>query len=178
MVMRMLEKGGVPVMTDEIRKPNEDNPKGYYEFERVKQLPDGDDAWVEEAQGKVVKVISALLQHLPADYSYKVLFMRRHISEILASQRRMLVRRGEATDKVDDEEMARLFQEHLEKVYAWMAAQPNLGYIDVDYNAMLQDPMPQVLQIDAFLGLDLDRAAMAAVVDPDLYRQRHADDGA
>lgn len=172
MMMKMLEAGGLEILTDHIRTPNEDNPKGYYEFERVKKLPDGDVAWLPEAQGRVVKIISALLKHLPPTYPYKVLFMRRRMSEILASQRQMLVRRGEASDKVADDEMTRLFEKHLQDVFAWMAQQSNLTYLEIDYNAMLADPRPQVAQIQAFLGLALNTQAMLAVVDPELYRQR------
>ncbi len=172
MMMKMLEAGGLEILTDHLRTPNEDNPKGYYEFERVKKLPEGDVAWLPEAQGRVVKIISALLKHLPQTYPYKVLFMRRRMPEILASQQQMLARRGEASDKVSDEEMTRLFEKHLQEVFAWMAQQSNLTYLEIDYNAMLADPRPQVAQIQAFLGLDLDTQAMLAVVDPDLYRQR------
>jgi hypothetical protein len=172
MMMRMLERGGVAVVQDGIRTPNADNPKGYYEFERVKKMPEGDTAWLKDAQGKVVKVIAALLMHLPDDYTYKVLFMRRHMDEILASQKRMLVRRGEDPDAVDDAEMARLFEKHLAQVYAWMGRQPNLTYLDVDYNVMLSDPMPTLRKVNAFLGQDLPLDTMASVVDPELYRQR------
>jgi hypothetical protein len=163
-MMKMLEAGGLEIITDGIREANVDNPKGYYEFERVKQLPKGDTAWLDDAQGKVVKVISALLKHLPDDYTYKVLFMRREMDEILASQRRMLVRRGEPTDRVDDGEMSAMFEKHLRTVYAWLDAQANVTYLDVSYN--------DLLQVNDFLGADLDEEAMAAVIDPSLYRQR------
>ena len=172
MTMRMLEAAGLDILTDQIRTPNIDNPRGYYEFERVKKLPDGDVAWVRNAQGKVVKVIAALLKYLPPAYTYKVLFMRRHMDEILASQRQMLVRRGEDPEKVNDAEMARLFEKHVTEVHAWMDAQPHLSYIDVDYNTLLVDPRPQLAQVVAFLGCDLDIDRMAGVVDPALYRQR------
>lgn len=174
MTMRMLEAGGLDVMTDHIREANVDNPRGYYEFERVKKMPDGDTAWVEDAQGKVVKVISALLKHLPPEYTYKILFMRRAMAEILASQRQMLVRRGEDAGKVDDAQMAQLFQKHLSDVYRWLDAQSNVSYIDVNYNTMLAAPQPQVRQICDFLDRDLNVSAMLAVVDPALYRQRKA----
>ena len=95
MMMKMLEAGGIPPLTDEIRTADTDNPKGYYEFERVKKMDKGDTAWLENAQGKSVKVISALLKHLPSDYRYRVIFMRRDMSEILASQKKMLDHRGE-----------------------------------------------------------------------------------
>ena len=172
MVMRMLEAGGLEVVTDNIREANEDNPRGYYEFERVKKLPDGDTTWVKDARGKVVKVISALLKHLPSDHTYKILFMRRAMTEILASQQRMLVRRNEEPGKVDDVQMAQLFEKHLAEVYVWLDAQMNISYIDVDYNAMLADPQPQAQKIRRFLERDLDVSRMVAVVDPALYRQR------
>ncbi len=171
MVMKMLEAGGISPLTDHIRTADDDNPKGYYEFERAKKLKEGDVAWLPEAQGKVVKLIGALLVELPTNYEYRVLFMRRNIEEVLASQTKMLERRDEEK-KVDDETMAVLFQKHIKQVEDWMDKQSNLRYVDVNYNAMLEDPLPQVEQINRFLGGELDAAAMAAVVDPELYRQR------
>ncbi len=172
MMMRMLDLGGLEAMTDGVREPNADNPRGYYEFERVKKLPEGDTAWLEDAPGKVVKVIAALLQHLPDTYDYRVLMMRRKMDEILASQRRMLVRRGEDPDAVDDEEMSRLFEKHLAQVYDWMRRQDNVRFLDVDYNVMLSGPEAQLEEIRTFLGHPLDLQAMAGVVEPSLYRQR------
>ena len=171
MMMKMLEAGGLPVLTDNIRVANEDNPQGYYEFERVKKLPE-DTEWLDQAVGKVVKIITQLLIKLPDSHSYRVLMMRRSIPEILASQAKMLERRGEAGGEVDDAEMTALFEKHLVQVYAWMDKQPNVEYIDVSYNQALADPIPTVKKIRAFLGGDLDAVAMAQVVDPDLYRNR------
>jgi hypothetical protein len=172
MMMKMLEAGGLPVLTDHIRVPNDDNPKGYYEFERVKKLPDGDTAWLEGAAGKVVKIITQLLVHLPDTYRYRVLVMRRSIPEVLASQAKMLERRGETGGKVSDAQMTALFEKHLAQVYAWMDQQSNLEYISVSYNETLSDPIPTIERIQAFLGWDCDTAAMAQAVDPDLYRNR------
>ena len=177
MMMKMLDAGGIPVVIDGIRGADRDNPKGYYEFERVKQLDKGDTAWVADAQGKAVKVISALLQHLPADQEYRVIFMERNIDEVLASQRKMMQNRGEGDDvaggeDVPDAEMAALFARHVDQVQAWMAQQPNVRVLHIDYNALLTDPAPFVARVQEFLPFTLDTAAMTAVVDPDLYRNR------
>jgi len=171
MMMKMLEAGGVALVIDGVRTADEDNPKGYYEFERVKQLDKGDVEWVAEAQGKAVKVISALLEHLPPEYEYKVLFMNRKMPEVLASQRKMLERRGEKSE-ISDEKLAELLSKHVQQVKAWLARQPNFEMLDLDYNAMLVDPEPWVDQITAFLGGELNARAMAQVVDPNLYRNR------
>ena len=171
MTMTMLEAGGIPPLTDHIRTADSDNPKGYYEFERAKKLKEGDVAWLPDAEGKAVKVIGALLTSLPNNYEYRVLFMRRKIEEVLASQAKMLANRGEDS-KVDDATMADLFAKHVKQVKAWMDSQSNLQYIDVDYNAMLADPTPYIHKINEFLGGELDIEQMQAVVDPDLYRQR------
>lgn len=172
MMMKMLEAGGIPPLTDRLRTADDDNPKGYYEFERAKKLKDGDNAWLPDAQGKAVKVISALLTHLPPDYSYRVIFMVRAMPEILASQRKMLENRGEDPDKISDEEMTRLYEKHLSQVRSWMQNQPNLRYLDVNYNLLLQEPLPWVEQINQLLGNKLDIDPMMDVVDPSLYRQR------
>ena len=172
MMMKLLEAGGLLPVTDNIRTADEDNPKGYYEFERVKQLPKGDVAWLPDAQGKVVKVIAALLPHLPGGYEYRVIFMQRAMSEVLASQRQMLIRRGEDPNKIPDDVIAKLFEKHLRQVNEWVSQQPHVARLDVNYNEMLKNPQPFIVQINAFLGGQLDVQRMATVVDPSLHRQR------
>jgi hypothetical protein len=172
MMMKMLEAGGIPPLTDKIRTADEDNPKGYYEFERVKKMPEGDKTWVDEAGGKAVKVISALLEHLPPEHNYRVIFMRRAMPEVLASQKQMLVRSDKPTDKVSDEKLAEMYVKHLAKVEAWLRAQTNVSVLYVDYNAMLADPRVHIGQVGRFLGDQLDVEKMAGVIDPQLYRQR------
>ena len=172
MMMKMLEAGGLTPLTDHIRQADADNPKGYYEFERVKKLRENDTAWLPDAEGKVVKIIASLLPHLPPTHEYRVVFMRRAMTEILASQRQMLIRRGEDPDKVSNEEMAALFERHLQQVDAWIAKQPHVKRIDVDYNQVLAAPEAEAARINHFLGGELDAEKMAGVVDPALYRQR------
>lgn len=173
MMMKMLEAGGIPPMVDEIREADGDNPKGYYEFERVKQLDKGDNSWVADAVDKVVKVISALLKNLPSEYQYKVVFVRRNMDEILASQRKMLVNRGEDSDKMDDAQMAALFEKHLAATDNWLQAQDNFQVLYVHYSDILADPMTEVQKINVFLGGKMNVMAMAGQVDPDLYRNRN-----
>ena len=173
MMMQMLEAGGLPVLKDDIREPDEDNPKGYYEFERVKQIAQ-DRAWLDDAKGKAVKMVSALLLQLPNTYTYKVVFMRRKMQEILASQNRMLSRKGEPTNAVGDEKMALLFQKHLDQVTQWIGEQPNLQVLYVNYNEVMAEPLEQLERINQFLGNGLDVEKMMGVVDRTLYRQRHA----
>ncbi len=174
MMMKMLEAGGIPPITDELREADEDNPKGYYEFERVKQMDQGDTGWVVGSRGKVIKVISALLKHLPPGEQYRVVFVRRNMPEILASQRKMLIRRGEDPDKMDDAQMAMLFEKHLKQIDEWLKAQPNFRVLYVHYSDVLADPRPQIATINEFLGGNLNTQAMAEAVDPGLYRNRQA----
>jgi hypothetical protein len=171
MLMKMLEAAGLKPLTDEIRKPDTDNPKGYYEFERVKKL-ETDKAWLPDARGRVVKIISMLLQHLPPDYAYKVIFIRRDIREVLASQKQMLIRRGEATDKVSDDEMAVMYESHLRRVESWLGSQPAFQVLYINHRDILTDPARAARTINQFLGGHLDTGKMSAVVDEGLYRQR------
>lgn len=170
MMMRMLESGGLPVLIDNIRTADDDNPRGYYEFEPVKQTR-RDASWVPTGVGKVVKMVYRLLYDLPSGYTYQVVFMRRNLDEVLASQRKMLAREGRP-DGAADAEMAALFRSELARFDAWIKSQPNFTRIDVDYNRLLADPQPEIDRIVEFLGNDLDREAMAGVVDHNLYRNR------
>ncbi len=173
MMMKMLSAGGLEPLTDNIRTADEDNPKGYFEFERVKQI-EHDKEWLEDARNRVVKLISALLKHLPPSYNYKIIFMRRAMSEILASQRQMLIRRGESTDKVPDDKMAAMFNKHVAQVEAWLAAQPNIDVLYVNYNQVLKNPRSHAEHINTFLGGSLSVEEMVAVVDRALYRQQYS----
>ncbi len=171
MMMKMLIEGGLEVVTDAIRAADEDNPNGYFEFEPVKQLTAGQTAWVEGAGGKLIKVISALLEYLPGSHEYKVVFMEREIQEILASQQKMLQRRNEAS-KTTDEELATQFREHLKAIKYWLARQPNMSVMYVDYNRLMADPAAFCLPVADFLGVPLDLERMRNVPNERLYRNR------
>ncbi len=172
LMMKMLEAGGILPLTDGERAADQDNPKGYYEFERVKKLREGDIFWLPDAKGKAVKVIGALLPYLPSEFDFDVLFMRRAMGEILASQRKMLENRSEDTEKVTDDQMAAEFEAHLKETFGWMKKQPNIRFIEVNYNRVMDEPAPELKKVADFLNNQVDLEAMKAVIDPKLYRQR------
>jgi hypothetical protein len=172
MLMKMLEAGGLPVVADGIRTADEDNPKGYYEDERVKGLAEqADKSWLDAARGQAIKVISFLLKELPASHNYQVLFLRRNLSEVLASQAKMLTRRGEPTD-TDDARMRELFENDLWRASYLLKHAPQFEALDVEYREVLDNPTGQARRINTFLGGRLDETAMASVVDKQLYRNR------
>lgn len=171
MLMKMLAAGGLPPLTDGIRAADADNPGGYYEFEKVKQIK-RDVTWLESAQGKAVKVISQLLDQLPPHKSYKIVFALRKMNEILASQRAMLARRGQPCDRVSDTAMADAFGRHLSAVQQWLAEHQQMEVLYVNYAAVLRDPLATSHEIKDFLARPLDVRQMASVVEESLYRQR------
>ena len=171
MMMRMLAEGGLPLLTDEQRRADDDNPNGYFELEMVKQLREHDSAWLKEADGKVVKVISSLLEYLPAQYHYKIIFMERDFQETLASQKKMLSHRGQEA-RLTDDQMKEQFQEHLSVMKPWLVRQPNMEVLYVNYNALMTAPQPFCEKIAQFLGLPLNRVQMLTVPDGQLYRNR------
>jgi hypothetical protein len=170
-MMQMLAAGGMPVLTDGQRLADEDNPLGYLEWERVKQLPN-DPELIAEAEGKAVKVISWLLLSLPATHEYRLIFMHRALSEVLASQAEMLRRRGEASGRADDAALATAFQAHLAQVEKWLAERPAIPVCQVDYAEIVREPARVAEDVQKFLGLPLDTRAMARQVDTDLHRHR------
>ena len=172
MAMKMLAAGGLYTVTDGQRTADEDNPKGYYEDERVMDLAKVEDkAWLAEARGKAIKIISFLLKELPANHNYKVVFMRRDIEEILASQQKMLDRRGEGSDSADDR-MAQLFEGDLFRARYLMKHGAQFDFIEVSYRQALSDPRSAAKAIRDFVGDGLELEQMVGVVDPQLYRNR------
>lgn len=173
MMMGMLRAGGVALLTDGARAADADNPPGYFEYGPVMRLRE-DRAWLAGARGKAVKVVSLLLPDLPAEYAYRVIFMRRALSEVLASQRAMLARRGEPGG--GDARMAELFRRHLDHLRQWLPRQAHLRVLEVAYADALAEPLRTAEAVARFAGGVLDVEAMAAFVDPSL--RHHADGGA
>jgi hypothetical protein len=172
MAMKMLEAGGMEIIVDNIRTADEDNPKGYFEDERVKELAEMDDTtWLRPARGKVIKVVSSLLQYLPKDNSYKVVFMRRNLHEVLASQAKMLDRRGEE-NTAEDEDMLRMYESHLDKVKFQLRFRDWFEVLYLDFSEVVGDPETQAKRLNEFVGGHLDIEKMAMQVDPNLYRNR------
>ncbi len=174
MMMRMLESGGIEPWTDRERRADLDNPKGYYELERIKDLDrGGDKSWVREGRGRAVKVISHLLLELPDDNLYRVIFMRRHLDEVLASQNTMLERRGER-NPVSDAQARESYLRHLAEVKVALRRRPNFALLEVPYHEAMQDPAGTAEAVARFLDGRADPERMAAEIDAALYRNRVA----
>jgi len=171
MMMHMLADGGIPPLIDNLRKADDDNPKGYYEFEPVKKTKE-DAGWVPQGLGRVVKMVHLLLLDLPLTHQYRVVFMRRHLDEVIKSQNVMLERKGKPTDNLPEERMKQIFQTQMKKVIDHMVAHPaNFRFVEVDYNTIMREPQHDVSRLSEFFD-GLDTARMLAVVDPALYRNR------
>jgi hypothetical protein len=172
MFMNMLQAGGLQVMTDAVRVADHDNPKGYFEMERVKNLEqETDKSWLREARGRALKVISHLLKDLPDDNRYDVVFALRDLDEVIASQNAMLARHGEP-NPVEDARARDLYRKHLVNVRVMARRRPNFRMVEVHYSDTIGEPARAVRRINQFLGGRLDEAQMAAVVDRSLYRNR------
>ena len=172
MMMQMLEAGGMPIVSDHLRGADESNPQGYYELEQVKELDKGGDtSWVSEARGSAVKIIGYLLRFLPEEINYRVVLLQRDISEVLASQAKMLAARGESSD-VEDDRMRQLFAGHVAQTYRLLQDRACFEFLEVSYRDAIDHPEGVARRVAAFLEAPLDVGAMAAVVNPELYRNR------
>jgi hypothetical protein len=173
MMMRMLEAGGIPPFSDGERAADIDNPEGYYEFERVKNLEkDPDRSWVRGARGHALKVISFLLRHLPDENAYRIVYMRRHLDEVLRSQDKMLDRLGNAAQGVELEAMKEAYRNDIVAARLHARKQPHMEMIEIHYAEAVSDPAGAARAVNEFLGGRLDQAAMAAAVNAHLYRNR------
>jgi len=172
-MMQILERAGLPLLTDQLRPADLDNERGYYEYEPVKFMKEGDVAWMELARGKVVKIISHLLAYLPAEYEYKLIFMQRNLAEVVASQNRMLENKGEAENKpINNEELVRIFSLHLRGARQWIADRTNIQAVFVDYNRLMQRPAATLKPVEDFLAMELAKPEILTVVDLSAYRHR------
>ena len=170
MMMQVLQTGGLPCITDELREADISNPKGYFEFEKVKGLRT-DNSWLPEAKGKAIKIISHLLSCLPPELDYKVVFMERNLDEVLASQRKMLENQGRSEGDPSDKRLSQIFAKQLYQVKK-MLDDRQISTLFVGYRDVLENPVEISAKLQAFLGKNLDQQAIKDVVDYNLYHQR------
>jgi hypothetical protein len=176
MMMQMLAAGGLTPLTDGVRTADDSNPEGYFELEAVKDLDksaraDG-LAWLANARGKAVKILTPLLQYLPETYNYRVILMQRPLDEVVTSQNTMLARAGEATDVVPAGSVAAQYETHLRKVQALLASRACFETLTVRYGDVIADPRAQAERVSQFAGGGLAVDRMAAAVHARLYRNR------
>ncbi|MEX2093338.1 MAG: alkaline phosphatase family protein [Pirellulales bacterium] len=171
MVMQMLAAGGLDILADDRREADESNPRGYFEYERVKNLRN-DSAWLGEARGKAVKIITQLLPALPMKYRYRILYIERDLDEVLASQRRMLARDGQAAARISDDQLRRTFSAQSSRIRRWLARQANVELLAINYKQIVTNPLESAATMAGLVDAGLDTAKMAAAVDPALYRAR------
>jgi hypothetical protein len=173
LMMQMLDQGGLPVVTDNIRTADTDNPRGYYEYELVKKIKQ-DTSWLPATRGKVFKMISQLLYDLPATERYRVVFMERDMDEMLRSQDKMLERLGRKGAPHD--QITRSYGIHVEKLRDWLAQQKHIRVLYVRYNELVEQPSEQAERVSRFLDGMANVAGMVQAVDPSLYRNRKTAD--
>ena len=172
LVMQMLQAGGMQVMTDGEREADEDNPQGYLEWEAIKKIK-SEPELLDQAEGKVIKVISMLLSSLPRKHRYLVVFAMRPIEEIVASQQKMIERRGTTGANVGEQELAKSLIQHRREILNMIPALP-MRVLPVSYRLILENPEQVASRIAKFLGEDRlpHPENMASVVRKDLYRNR------
>lgn len=168
MMMQILDAAGVSILSDKIRNADDNNPKGYFEFEPVKSLA-RDSSWLDQADGKAVKVIAQLLKFLPDGYKYKVVFMTRNLNEVLSSQQKMLGK----DSKVFPLALSETFKKELARIENWFQIQPNFEVMYADYGDLISKPDAEIDKICDFLQIDQgNKSKMIGAVDSTLHRNK------
>jgi hypothetical protein len=173
MMMSMLEAGGVPIWSDHQRGADIDNPKGYFELERIKHLEkETDKSYLRDGRGKAVKAISFLIKDLPDDNDYRVIFMRRDLDEVITSQEKMIARLDQGDTSADAEALREGYRNDIVRTRLLCKKRPNFELMEIHYRAAIEDPAAACRRVNDFLGGHLDEAAMRSAVDASLYRNR------
>ena len=173
-MMQILRAGGMELMHDGKRTADEDNLEGYWEWEEIMALKKNPRV-IEKAEGKVVKVISALLPALPPKHRYKIIFMCRPVEEVVASQWKMLENRG-AVPKSERAHLIATQETHVDRMLEMLRASASVDLLEVAFPDLVADPAAQIGRVRDFVGSSIagDPEAMIAAVRPELYRNRRA----
>ena len=171
-MMQMLQAAGIPVLIDDHRPPDENNPKGYFEFAPVKSLAT-DVSWLPLAKGKAVKIISHLLPYLPDHFQYKIIFMNRDLKEIIRSQNKMLDRFGKTKGELSEAQLAERYALHLHQIHQWLKQRPNITFADISFNYLIESPEKEWPKVQSLLNLTVSSRQVLRVIEPELYRTKN-----
>ena len=170
-MMQMLRAGGIEPLTDAKRQADEDNPEGYWEWEAIKKLPK-DSRLIEQAEGKAVKVISALLPSLPGKHRYTIIYMVRPTEQVVDSQWATLARQG-TQPKSEKQHLIEVQEHHSRQVREVLAKSDRVTLVEVSYPELVADPGPVIAKLAEVLpGRFQPGPAVAACVRPKLFRNR------
>jgi hypothetical protein len=176
LMMQMLHAGGMDVVTDGVRAPDENNPRGYFELEAVKDLDKrGRPTCLASARGKAVKIVSPLLPWLPDTYNYRVILMQRDLDEVIASQNKMLTSRGALHDDSQNERVKQRYEAMCDGTLRVLRSRGCFATLVVNYVDAVAQPEQTATRINQFLGGQLDERRMAEARDSSLYRNRRTD---
>jgi predicted AlkP superfamily phosphohydrolase/phosphomutase/tetratricopeptide (TPR) repeat protein len=175
LMMQMLAAAGMPVLTDGERTADTDNPKGYFEWEAIKQIPKRPELLDDDAvAGKAIKCISMLLPKMPAKHHYKVIFMMRPMEEVAKSQRSMIKRLNSSGPVLDEAQLLRGLAAHLDEIRYRMSAAENIEWMEVDYPTLIKNPQSVIHRVVEFLGSEClpTTEKMVSVIDASLHRHK------
>ncbi|MEE9494505.1 MAG: alkaline phosphatase family protein [Gammaproteobacteria bacterium] len=171
MMMQMLEAGGLSLLTDNTRRPDSHNQKGYYEYEPVKSMAK-DIQWLDNAKGKGIKIIAQLLPQLGTRYQYRIIFMERPLSEIINSQKKMLVQSGKTGAHISDLTLASTYKKQITDIRKTLEKhEGKIQTLSINYHETLIQPKTVAEKVNHFLGKTLNETAMAKAVEPALHHQ-------
>lgn len=172
LMMQILDANGFTIVADHVRRPDESNPRGYFEYEKVKSLMK-DNCWMGEAEGKAIKIITQLVSFLPSDFFYHILFMERNIDEIISSQEKMLERSNvKRNNPVNRDILKKTFLQHTERTKHWIEAQNNMRLVNVSYKGLVTNTCVEIEKINAKLSIMLNTETSLRVVAPELHREK------
>lgn len=158
--------GGAPVAFDEGRKPDENNPLGYFELEGgriIKKLMERKFDF-KKYDNKFIKITAYGLKFLPKG-KYKIIYMVRNMDEIFKSMEKMAGTPLSENEKIALTKLNGISLKLLE-------SRKDIDFIVVKYNDVIKNPKEEIKRVNNFLGGILDINSAVEAVEKKLYRNR------
>lgn len=171
LMMQILEASGYEILTDGLRKADENNLNGYYEYEHVKSLAK-DNSWMAEAEGKAVKIIAQLLPYLPEGFEYRIFYMERNLDEIVSSQSRMLGRLNKKVSPTDNNVLKSVFEKQSIAVIKQMTCRTDVSLLRVSFNGLMNNSESEIEALQRFSVGKISKEAVMRVINPEHYREK------
>ncbi len=176
LLMQMLGAGGISLLYDSERLPDEFNPYGYYEHQIIHNLAKTSDiSCLQQYKGYAVKIISPILVKLTITFPARIIYIKRDLQEVIVSQQKMSYKNkllNISSLSLDQKKLLNIFEKHTQQMMSFILHNPNLKLLEVNFSEVFSHSENIINSIDKFLDGNLERTGMKSVIKPELYRNK------
>jgi hypothetical protein len=111
-----------------------------------------DKTWLQNAIGKAIRIPCDLIEFLPENYNYKVIYIHRDFSEVLKSTLKMDRKMSDAFLNSFPVLLADSFSKYDSILQKTLKSRLDIDFLELEYNELIENPNHGAELLSKFIG--------------------------